>query len=135
MGYYDDPHLRPMSIDAMGRDARGYVCNEHGKLTDGNSSYSIIISPREAPSLSSSYHLVGHDLRSSPESLFQKLLHQDHGYDESSPTLFVLECVLMYLPGTSVVDLLVWCTPTWAKNTENVTFSVILRIFLFCPAL
>ena len=23
MGYYDDPHLHPMPIDAMGRDARG----------------------------------------------------------------------------------------------------------------
>jgi hypothetical protein len=44
---------------------------------------------------------------SSPDALFQKLAH--HGYDKklsSSSTLFVLECMLMYLPETLAWDLL-----------------------------
>ncbi len=61
-----------------------------------------------AASSTSDYHLIGHDLRSSPDALLRKLSHPNHGYDGSlsSSTLFVLECVLMYLPETSARDLL-----------------------------
>jgi hypothetical protein len=27
----------------------------------------------------------------------------------------------------------VWCTRTWAENSENVTFSEFFRVFLLCP--
>jgi hypothetical protein len=67
-------------------------------------------SSSSSPSPSTSdYHLIGHDLRSSPDALLRKLSHPNHGFDvssSSSSTLFVLECVLMYLPETSARDLL-----------------------------
>lgn len=50
------------------------------------------------------YHLVGHDLRDPPHGLFGALSRC--GYDPSAPTLFVLECVLMYLPEDSARSLL-----------------------------
>ncbi len=52
------------------------------------------------------YHLIGHDLRSSPSQLFNKLARPQHGYDTSLPTLFVVECVFMYLPECSIRNLL-----------------------------
>jgi len=54
----------------------------------------------------SNYHLIGHDLRSPPSSLFATLTHTKHGYNQSIPTLFVLECVVMYLPNEASWDLL-----------------------------
>jgi hypothetical protein len=110
-----------------------YVCitrkhkrDENVKGSDGDLSYSIVISPREAPLPSSSdYHLVGHDLRTSPESLFQKLSHPEHGYDESSPTLFVLECVLMYLPEPSVSDLLSRIAASPTSSTSRSSFVAV----------
>mmetsp|Transcript_9063 Transcript_9063/g.18713 ORF Transcript_9063/g.18713 Transcript_9063/m.18713 type:complete len:499 (+) Transcript_9063:124-1620(+) len=50
------------------------------------------------------YHLIGHDLRSPPSELFSIFSH--HGYDSSNPTLFVFECVMMYLPDVVSRDLL-----------------------------
>ena len=47
------------------------------------------------------YHLVEHDLRDSPLTLLQKL-----GLNTSLPTLFLLECVFMYLPNASSKTLL-----------------------------
>ena len=67
-----------------------------------------LASSTSSPS-TSDYHLIGHDLRSSPDALFRKLSHPNHGFDvstSSSSTLFVLECVLMYMPETSARDLL-----------------------------
>ena len=49
----------------------------------------------------SSYSLIEHDLRESPQALLAKL-----DLDVEVPTLFVLECVLMYLPDASSRDLL-----------------------------
>jgi O-methyltransferase involved in polyketide biosynthesis len=45
---------------------------------------------------SSTYHLIGHDLRESPQQLLEKL-----ALDQSAPTLVLLECVLMYIPDDS----------------------------------
>ena len=44
------------------------------------------------------YNLVGYDLSQSPNPLFQYLMER-HSFDPYSPTLFVLECVHMYLQG------------------------------------
>jgi len=106
-------------------DGHGYNClMTNCDDEDDNASYAIVIAPRTkevvdddddghkgnvtaSSSYSSDYHLVGHDLRSSPYALFRKLAHD--GYDEkssSSSTLFMLECVLMYMPETSARDLL-----------------------------
>jgi len=54
-------------------------------------------------SLSSSptYHLVGHDLRDSPTILLEKL-----NLNPTLPTLFIMECVSMYIPITESKSLL-----------------------------
>mmetsp|Transcript_4572 Transcript_4572/g.6751 ORF Transcript_4572/g.6751 Transcript_4572/m.6751 type:complete len:334 (+) Transcript_4572:3-1004(+) len=52
-----------------------------------------ILSDTSAPS---NCFLVSHDLRSSPQELIEKLSR--HNFDPSLPTLFILECVQMYLP-------------------------------------
>ena len=44
------------------------------------------------------YHLVSHDLRNSPEELLKRMCNH-HSFQLDIPTLFVLECVQMYLPG------------------------------------
>ncbi|KAL7508254.1 hypothetical protein ACHAXN_005315 [Cyclotella atomus] len=54
----------------------------------------------------SSYHLIGHDLRHPPSHLFHLLSHPQHGYNPSIPTLFIMECVFMYLPERSTRELL-----------------------------
>lgn len=46
----------------------------------------------------STCHLLGHDLRLKPQQLLEKLSHCS--FDPKAVTLFVLECVEMYLPGT-----------------------------------
>lgn len=46
------------------------------------------------------YHLVGFDLRLPPSQLFE-ILRTQHGFDPNIPTLFLLECVLMYMPESS----------------------------------
>ncbi|KAL3778718.1 hypothetical protein ACHAW5_006115 [Stephanodiscus triporus] len=88
----------------------------------GDDDASSLSSTLSSSSYSSDYHLVGHDLRSSPDALFRKLVH--HGYDEkssSSSTLFVLECVLMYMPETSARDLLrrIAAGPTSSTSTSS----------------
>lgn len=52
-------------------------------------------------SRSSQYHLVAADLRESPEELLQRL-----SLDPRRPTLFLLECVFMYMPDDSTKALL-----------------------------
>lgn len=81
---------------------------------DIDTSYAVILSNKKGDTNSdqsdiestSNYHLIGHDLRSPPTTLFDKLSHPKHGYDRSLPTLFVLECVMMYLPEDASRDLL-----------------------------
>jgi len=52
-------------------------------------------------STSSTYHLIGHDLRDSPTILLEKL-----NLNPTIPTLFIMECVSMYLPITESKNLL-----------------------------
>ena len=47
----------------------------------------------------STCHFVAHDLRQSVPSLLERLI-RSHGLQTELPTLVVLECVQMYLPGT-----------------------------------
>jgi hypothetical protein len=53
------------------------------------------------------YHLVSFDLDQSPKDLFQLLIER-HSFDPSVPTLFLLECVHMYLQGILFI-LLYFC--------------------------
>ncbi|KAL9185572.1 hypothetical protein ACHAXT_003349 [Thalassiosira profunda] len=82
----------------------GYGCSCAYNAGTG-CSYSVAIAPQGVVE-ESQYHLIGHDLRSSHDALFEKLANPQHGYDRSLPTLFVLECVLMYLPEVSTRELL-----------------------------
>ncbi|KAG7352492.1 leucine carboxyl methyltransferase [Nitzschia inconspicua] len=59
---------------------------QHGYETKASDSSSI-------HNVSSSFHLVDHDLRDSPNLLLEKL-----SLDPSLPTLFLTECVFMYIP-------------------------------------
>lgn len=74
-----------------------------------NESYVISISSKDNTNErqhKSSYHLIGHDLRKSPSDLFDLISHPQHAYDTSIPTLFILECVVMYLPDDASRELL-----------------------------
>jgi len=56
----------------------------------------------------SNYHLVGGDLRKFDE-LESKLIN-DSGLDSNLPTLFLAECVLVYLPPDKAAKILSWCS-------------------------
>ena len=63
---------------------------------------------------SSHYHILPCDLRDLPS--FTKLLH-DHGFDDSVPTLFLSECVMIYMKpeySQAIVN--------WIKNTLSTAF-------------
>lgn len=59
-------------------------------------------------------HLVEHDLRKPSETLIQKLQQTD-GFDDQAPTLFLLECVLMYIPVDASHDILQTITKHFPK--------------------
>eukprot|EP00535_Pseudo-nitzschia_heimii_P006107 CAMPEP_0197185210 /NCGR_PEP_ID=MMETSP1423-20130617/11440_1 /TAXON_ID=476441 /ORGANISM="Pseudo-nitzschia heimii, Strain UNC1101" /LENGTH=377 /DNA_ID=CAMNT_0042636213 /DNA_START=35 /DNA_END=1165 /DNA_ORIENTATION=+ len=79
------------------------VKTKHGyeSLASSNSSKKFHEQLDTSPLSSSSYHLVGHDLRDSPSTLLEKL-----DLDPTLPTLFVMECVSMYIPITQSKDIL-----------------------------
>lgn len=60
--------------------------------------------------VSASLHLIGHDLRDSPNQLLEKLR-----LDPSLPTLFLTECVSMYVP-VEAIKLLLQALATCAEN-------------------
>jgi len=72
----------------------GYRCGE----SNSDELESLLMS---STSSSSTYHLVGHDLRESPTTLLEKLT-----LNPTLPTLFIMECVSMYLPITDSKSLL-----------------------------
>jgi len=61
------------------------------------------------------YHIVGADLRQLPE--FESRLRQS-GIDFDLPTLFIAECVLVYIETALTNDLLKWI----ATNFKTVAF-------------
>ena len=90
-----------------------YNCNVNDEYEN---SYSVTIALKENDDsnnyqmknhqkCTSNYHLIGHDLRSPPSVLFDKLTHPNHAYNRSIPTLFILECVIMYLPDVASREL------------------------------
>jgi len=96
-------------------DCKCYSNGDNHDDIDRVVSYNVSITPKDTTyendkqqcsSSSSNYHLIGHDLRSSPSKLFDILTQHKHGYDKSIPTLFILECVVMYLPDDASRDLL-----------------------------
>lgn len=69
----------------------------------------------------SSCHFIGHDLRESPQLLLNKLT-KDHDFSLSKRTLFVVECVQMYMEESSSRRL--W--QHLAKQQEQNNFSIVL---------
>ncbi|KAI8088861.1 S-adenosyl-L-methionine-dependent methyltransferase [Halteromyces radiatus] len=51
------------------------------------------------------YHLIGGDLRQW-DQIVERL--QVHGFDKNAPTLFISECVFIYLPPESATSILEW---------------------------
>jgi O-methyltransferase involved in polyketide biosynthesis len=72
----------------------GYECKSTTSVA-GTGDSSSCDEPASSSSSSSfsSYHLVGHDLRESPAKLLEKL-----NLDPTLPTLYIMECVSMYVP-------------------------------------
>ena len=102
---------------------KGYDYKRQASEETGDS-YTITIaasSGRSESDVSSNYHLIGYDLRSSPATLFGTLCSTKHGYDRSIPTLFVFECVLMYMPDEKTWDLLQYLaeSPTKFSTTQS----------------
>jgi len=71
------------------------------------------------------YHLVGFDLRLPPLHLFE-ILQSEHGFDPNVPTIFLLECVLMYMPESSVVSLFHGISSACGSNAIVAIFDPIL---------
>lgn len=71
------------------------------------------------------YHLVGFDLRLPPSQLFE-ILQTQHGFDPNIPTLFLLECVLMYMPESSATRLFQEISSTCGPNAIVAIYDPIL---------
>ncbi|KAJ3028602.1 UNVERIFIED_CONTAM: hypothetical protein HDU68_001329 [Siphonaria sp. JEL0065] len=56
------------------------------------------------------YSLISGDLRKWDEEIVPKLLSV--GFDTTTPTLFLAECVLVYLPQESIQTIVQWCAKT-----------------------
>ncbi|XP_071440902.1 leucine carboxyl methyltransferase 1 [Hetaerina americana] len=63
----------------------------------------------------SGYHLVGGDLRSLPEVRSKLGAGGECGLDPSLPTLFLAECVLVYVDAASTGRLLDWISSTFSS--------------------
>jgi O-methyltransferase involved in polyketide biosynthesis len=94
-----------------------------------------LLSSSSLLTMSSDYHVLGHDLRSLPDSLFRKLACLGHGYDESLPTLFVLKCFLMYLPKMLARDLLrhIAASPASALLSSSLLLSSFVAVVINDP--
>jgi tRNA wybutosine-synthesizing protein 4 len=75
----------------------------------------------EHEQIKSSFHLIRHDLRESPSTLFDKLQ-----LDSSAPTIYLMECVLMYLPNTAS-QALYQALATSCENVWTVCYEPILQ--------
>lgn len=81
----------------------------------------------------SNYHLIGHDLRSPPSSLFEKLSDPFHCYDRSIPTLFVMECVIMYLPDEASRNLLRYVANNGEETDQSKEVNSFAVIAMYDP--
>ncbi|KAL7487998.1 hypothetical protein ACHAW6_013592 [Cyclotella cf. meneghiniana] len=81
----------------------------------------------------SNYHLVGFDLRDPPSDLFKILSHPQHGYDKSIPTLFVLECVIMYLPEDASRQLLRHLAESVDASSEHRNEDSFVAVAVYDP--
>ena len=95
--------------------------NNHNQQTTRSTSISTT-------TLSSNYHLIGHDLRSPPSTLFDKLTHPHHSYSKSIPTLFIFECVLMYLPHDTSCELL-----RYIANSPTTDHNAFVNVVIYDP--
>lgn len=77
------------------------------------------------------YHLIGHDLRSPPSELFSIFSH--HGYVSSNPTLFVFECVMMYLPDVVSRDLLRFIVNSANALTSSTATNPFVAVAIYDP--
>ena len=114
-------------------DGYGYertaVCHETNSSEETmNESYVVSITDKNQDNVASkrdatedsSYHLIGYDLRQPPSHLFEILFRPQHQYKSSTPTLFLLECVLMYLPEETSRELFRYISQTVSmSNTES----------------
>jgi O-methyltransferase involved in polyketide biosynthesis len=89
------------------------------QLRKRNHGYECQISKGESSS-SSSYYLIGHDLRDSPTLLVEKM-----NLDSALPTLFLMECVSMYVPVQASKNLLQTIS-VCARNVSIVCYEPIL---------
>lgn len=99
----------------------------------GVSYRALFLKQNESDITDSNYHLIGHDLRSPPASLFEKLLDPFHGYDRSIPTIFVMECVMMYLPDKASWDLLRCISSNGVEETPSTQIDMFVTIALYDP--
>jgi tRNA wybutosine-synthesizing protein 4 len=72
---------------------------------------------------------IAHDLRQSPTQLFEKLMTR--GFKPNVPTLFLLECVQMYLPEDASRALLSQLTSTCGKYASVVIYDPIAQYDAF----
>ncbi|KAL7463468.1 hypothetical protein ACHAXS_003834 [Conticribra weissflogii] len=77
------------------------------------------------------YHLIGHDLRLPPSEMF-KILSR-HGYDSSNPTLFVFECVMMYLPDDISRDLLRFIAISVKESSSPTATNPFVAVVIYDP--
>lgn len=102
--YAVDVRLRNEGIASSATATKGQSDWDDMMDVDVDKSESSLSNKRDGAILP--YHLIGFDLRLSPLQLFETLQSALHGFDSSVPTLFLFECVLMYLPESSAISLL-----------------------------
>jgi [phosphatase 2A protein]-leucine-carboxy methyltransferase len=90
--------------------------NEHGcwKLQSSTHDDSNNNDATSTDGASSCCYMISHDLRQDPQTLLDKLTNRNNEMDPHTPTLFVMECVQMYLPeesSRSLLQALVQCCP------------------------
>jgi len=125
-------------------DCKCYSNGDNHDDIDRVVSYTVNITPKDTTceddkqqqrNSSSNYHLIGHDLRSSPSKLFDILTSPKHGYDKSIPTLFILECVVMYLPDDASRDLLQYIanSPKETEGTSSDEETPFVAVVIYDP--
>ena len=111
----------------------GYNYNSEMNVATGGSFRASFSNQGERDANDSTYHLIGHDLRSPPSSLFEKLSDPFHDYDRSIPTIFVMECVIMYLPDDASLNLLRYLASNGAESNLRNQVDTFVAVALYDP--